>query len=191
MPYPKACQCIVSAYLAHYCNNNASNLIRLYVTLKWPPGKHFHHYYITYTLLHTVQFCLSTSLNWKKKTYYVGFSSNYILDRTNKNQQQYRNLKCTLVCLTDNQQEFPLTFSFSDELEALITQKSTLRYLNTFSVLYFEKIIKYAKKRAKMGINVRFVFFFAQNPGFQFTHHLLCLIHESPPSSTFVIFLQK
>ena len=73
-----------------------------------------------------------------------------LLDRTNKNQQQYRNLNCTLVCLTDNQQEFPLTFSFSDELEALITQTSTLRYRNAFSVLDFEKIIKYAKKKGKM-----------------------------------------
>ena len=53
MPYPKACQCIVSAYLAHYCNNNASNLIRLYVTLKWPPRKHFHHYYLLLYYAHS------------------------------------------------------------------------------------------------------------------------------------------
>ena len=117
------------------------------------------------SLLYNIYFAAYSSILFiykselKKKTYYVGFSSNYILDRTNKNQQQYRNLKCTLVCLTDNQQEFPLTFSFSDELEALITQKSTLRYLNTFSVLYFEKIIKYAKKKAKMESTFDLSFF--------------------------------
>ena len=119
------------------------------------------------SLLYNIYFAAYSSILFiykselKKKTYYVGFSSNYIL---NKNQQQYRNLKCTLVCLTDNQQEFPLTFSFSDELEALITQKSTLRYRNAFSVLYFEKNHQICeKKRQKWNINVRFVFFL---PGF-------------------------